>query len=221
MRMFRGLAAALAIASLAPQSGEAQQGRSFKDAWFWGLKGGGATFSTVMETNQVAPMAGVDWVITRTRGGLYVSYDQAFFSRTTAVLDSDPFTGELQLRPVELKNLRRVNIMALGFPLKSERVRPYFGLGMALNHLGSAQAQGEYQTPEQFVAVDEQVNDQKTSFSPAAMLGVQYQIAGVHLFGQVQATSAHRNFFLNSGTGGFSGSFEMGVRYNIGRSIER
>ena len=221
MRMIRGLTAMLALSALAPETGAAQQGRAFKDSWFWGLKAGGLSYSTVLETNQLAPLAGVDWVITRSRGGLYVSYDQAFFTGQSAVFDQDPFTGELQLRAVDLKNLNRVNVLAMGFPVRYGAVRPYFGIGMTLNHIADAQVQGSYETQEQFVIVDEQVNDQKASFSPTAMVGAQWQIRGVNVFGQLLATSAHRNFFLNDGDGGVGYSFEIGVRYNIGRSIER
>lgn len=229
MRMIRGLAARLALPSLAlgasfalaPSVAEAQQGRTFQDAWFWGVKAGGMSYSTVLETNRQAPLAGVDWVITRSRGGLYVSYDQAFFDRQTAVIDQDPFSGELSLRPVDLKNMRRVSVLAMGFPMKSQTLRPYFGLGLALNHIGSAQAQGDYQSQEQFLIVDEQINEQKTSFSPTLMVGAQYQLPWAHVFVQGVANSAHRNFFLNDGNGGFGFSYELGLRYNIGRSIER
>lgn len=222
MRMIRGLAAALAIAALVPQTGEAQQGRSFRDAWFWGLKAGGMNFSTASETNRQAALAGVDWVITRTRGGLYVSFDHAFLDRSTYVYDVNPFTGDLIERPVALKGLSRLNVMAMGFPLKSERVRPYFGLGMAMSHVGSATPSQDppYETSEQAFLVDELVNDMKTSFAPAGMIGVQGEVAGVHLFAQGAVAGAGRNFFLG-GSGSVNTSLEIGVRYNIGRSIER
>lgn len=223
MRMIRGLAAALAIAALAPLTGEAQQGRSFRDAWFWGLKGGAMNFSTATESNQQAALAGVDWVITRTRGGLYVSFDQAFVNRDTYVIDSDPFTGDLFARNVAIDGLSRLNVMALGFPLKNERVRPYFGLGLAVSRVGSATPSEDppFETFEQAQLVDEQISNQKTAFSPAGMIGVQAQVAGVHLFAQTQVTAANRNFFLSGNGGGVNASLELGVRYNIGRAIDR
>ena len=80
MRLLRVLAVASATALLA-QPSAAQAGRQFKDAWFWGAKGGALVYSSNYNTdNAVAPLAGVDWMITRTYGGLYVSFDQAFFS---------------------------------------------------------------------------------------------------------------------------------------------
>jgi hypothetical protein len=221
MRMNRGLAALLVLAALAPRTGAAQKGRSFKDAWFWGLKGGGMSYSTLLETNQAAPSVGLDWVVTRTKGGVYVSYDHVFFDRQTAVLDQDPFSGELQSRMVDLENMRRVSVLAMGFPITIKSVRPYFGIGLTLNHIASAQAQGDYETQDQYLFIQDQINEQKTSFAPSLMLGAQWQVAGVHLFGQGMATSAHRNFFLNDGNGGFTFAYELGVRYNIGRSIER
>ena len=70
MRLLRVLAAASAAALLA-QPSAAQEGRQFKDAWFWGAKGGALVYSSNYSTDAaVAPLAGIDWMITRTYGGV-------------------------------------------------------------------------------------------------------------------------------------------------------
>jgi len=221
MRMIRGLAAMLALVALAPEVVAAQQGRPFKDAWFWGVKLGGMSYSTVLETNNQAPTIGADWVITRTRGGVYMSFDHAFFERESALLDRDPFTGDLMLREVELDGMTRVNVMGMGFPFQTQTVRPYFGLGLALSHIGSARLGGTFETEDQFLLLNEQLLEHKTSISPTAMIGAQWALKQVHVFAQAGMTSAQSNFFLNDGDGGFRYSYEIGVRYNIGRSIDR
>src|SRR5690348_668430 len=75
MRTVRWLVSGLALMALLPTISAAQAGRLFKDSWFWGAKGGIATFSTTSGASEVSPMAGVDWLITRSRGALYVAAD--------------------------------------------------------------------------------------------------------------------------------------------------
>ena len=70
MRITRALAAAVAIVAAMPRVGTAQLGSSFKDAWFWGVKAGGMDFNSATTTHRQAPLAGVEWLITRSHGGL-------------------------------------------------------------------------------------------------------------------------------------------------------
>jgi hypothetical protein len=130
MRLLRVLAAATSFAALLAQPSAAQEGRQFKDAWFWGAKGGALVYSTNYTTdNAVAPLAGIDWMITRTHGGLYVTVDQAFFSSTGAFKEIG--TTGLQDRVVTLNNLQRISAAAVGFPMQSPTLHPYVGLGIA------------------------------------------------------------------------------------------
>ena len=89
MRTFRWLAAACAVAML-PAAIAAQSVRGFDDSWFWGAKAGVASFSTSQVSNATAPLVGGEWLITRSRFGLYISGDQTFFTETSGVED---FTG--------------------------------------------------------------------------------------------------------------------------------
>ena len=58
MRLLRVLAIATGFAALAAQSSGAQDGRQFKDAWFWGIKGGGLVYASASTTAAAAPLVG-------------------------------------------------------------------------------------------------------------------------------------------------------------------
>ena len=90
MRLLRVLTAAIGLAALLPKPSAAQGGRQFKDAWFWGVKGGGMLYSSASTENSLAPLVGAEWLITRTRGGLYLSFDQAFLTTTGSFQDREP-----------------------------------------------------------------------------------------------------------------------------------
>ena len=90
MRLLRVLAVATGFAALLSHTSAAQDGRQFKDAWFWGLKTGAVSFSSATTTNGGAPLIGAEWLITRSRGGLYVSFDQAFLTTQGGFRDRDP-----------------------------------------------------------------------------------------------------------------------------------
>ena len=46
MRLLRVLTAAIGLAALLPTLSAAPGGKQFKDAWFWGVKGGGLLYSS-------------------------------------------------------------------------------------------------------------------------------------------------------------------------------
>src|SRR5688500_4801164 len=131
MRLLRVLTAAMGLAALLPSLSAAQAGKQFKDAWFWGVKGGGVLYSSASTENSMAPLVGAEWLITRTRGGLYVSFDQAFLTTTGSFLDREP--DSTFQRNVALKNLRRISIAAMVFPMQSARYHPYPGFGLELD----------------------------------------------------------------------------------------
>ena len=69
MRLLRVLTAAIGLAALLPRPSAAQEGRQFKDAWFWGIKGGGMLYSSASTEHSVAPSVGAEWLITRIARG--------------------------------------------------------------------------------------------------------------------------------------------------------
>src|SRR5829696_7742492 len=108
MRLLRVFTAAIGLAALLPTLSAAQGGRQFKDAWFWGVKGGGMLYSSASTENSAAPLVGADWLITRTRGGLYLSFEQAFLTTTGSFLDREP--DSTFARNVALKNMRPFSV---------------------------------------------------------------------------------------------------------------
>ena len=221
MRLLRVLTAAIGLAALLPQTSAAQAGRQFKDAWFWGVKTGGLVYSSASTTNSAAPMVGAEWLITRSRGGLYISFDQAFLSTTGTFNDRDP--DSTFTRSVSLKNMRRLAIAAMVFPMQSAKYHPYAGFGMALNQIGGASFQTGFVNTVRYQIALDSVQSKKASFTPVIIGGLQARLTRFSVFGQAAVSPIQQNFFLynrNSGSA-FSASLETGIRYNFGSSIDR
>jgi hypothetical protein len=215
------LTAAIGLAALLPKPGAAQGGRQFKDAWFWGVKGGGVLYSSASTENSIAPLVGAEWLITRTRGGLYVSFDQAFLNTTGQFVDRD--ADSTFIRSVSLKNVWRIQMAAMVFPMQTPRYHPYFGLGLALNEINNASLSGSFATPARYQVALDSVQSKKTSFSPTFLGGLQVRAPQFSVFGQVVASPTQQSFFLTTPNGGSAMNFSLegGVRYNFGSSIDR
>ena len=135
MRTVRWLSLGVALATVLPLAASAQEGRHFKNAWFWGAKAGITSFSTDRVKNAVAPSLGVEWLITRSRGGLYASFDQAFFEEETVI-----YTQAYGPHTIQMQNMRRVTLAGLAFPFNIGTLRPYGGVGLAFQDLVAAWA---------------------------------------------------------------------------------
>ena len=212
MRTFRWLAAACAVAML-PAATAAQSVRGFNDSWFWGAKAGIASFSTSQVDNAVAPLVGGEWLITRSRFGLYLAGDQAFFTEMSGV---DDFAGGQY--DVEIKDLRRFTAAGLFFPKAFDAIRPYAGIGLAINWIGEATATENFQTGIEAAYVQNEIDDQRDRASFILMLGVQGQVGRLAPFGQVTMQPSHVGFLLNERSVYF---LEGGIRINAGPSRER
>jgi hypothetical protein len=215
------LTAAIGLAALLPRPSAAQEGRQFKDAWFWGIKGGGLLYSSASTENSFAPSVGAEWLITRSRAGLYVSFDQSFLSTNGQFFDRD--SDSTFYRNVALKNLRRFGIVGMVFPLQTAKYHPYFGVGYTLNQIGSASFTGAFASPARYQIALDSVQSKKTSFSPTFIGGLQVRMPGFSVFGQAVASPTQQSFFLYNQSGGtaFNFSLEGGIRYNFGSSIDR
>ena len=221
MRLLRVLAAASAVALLA-QPSAAQAGRQFKDAWFWGAKGGALVYSSNYSTDgAVAPLAGIDWMITRTYGGLYVSVDQSFFSTQGAFKEVGPLG--LQDRVVTLNNLQRISAAIVGFPMQSPTMHPYVGLGAGMNRIGSVSSTAPFDNAAQVNAAADSVQSKRVAFAPFLFAGVQKRLPMFSVFVQGTGTFLHNDFFLHNPRPklGIQYTIEGGVRYNVGKSIDR
>lgn len=221
MRLLRVLPVALGLAALLSSPSAAQEGRQFKDAWFWGLKAGALSFSSATTDNGGAPLVGAEWLITRSRGGLYLSFDQSFLTTQGGFRDQDPDSSFTRM--ARLKNLRRFTIAGMVFPLQRRNLHPYGGLGISLNQIGGAALlTGTINSARYAIALDS-ISSKKAAFSPIFIGGVQARYRPVSVFGQVTASPMQQGFFLanpNSNKS-FNFSLEFGARYNVGSSIEK
>ena len=206
--------AALVSAALAPSVTSAQKLRDFEDSWFWGVKAGVSTYAPTFGESQSTATYGAEWLITRTRGGLYLSADEANVSATSAVLDP---TADGGFRSVRVRKLRRIGFAALAFPWKFGRVRPYAGLGLMLNVIGNADPVSSASERSVDAAVFQRIDDRRSQAALLGMAGAQMQFHKLAIFGQASVAPSSANFLLNNGALGF---FEGGIRYNFGGARE-
>jgi opacity protein-like surface antigen len=228
MRMIKSVAFVAALTLSAVASAQAQGPRPFRDSWFWGAYGGLTSFTAANTTDpsatgssSLATQVGGDWLITRKAGGLYLSFAQAFVTSQGAI-ENGPTSADTGFRFVDVKNLRRLNLAAMAFPGDYVRLHPYIGFGIAFDYLGAA--------APIFTAVDTQrqedfaqsaVSEVKAALGPLFMAGAQYRaLNSVSAFGQFTAAAMSKDFLLSNGNPITIG-FQVGLRYNLGSSIER
>jgi hypothetical protein len=211
--MTRLFVAGVFTAALLPAVASAQRVRDFEDSWFWGVKGGAATYSPIYGNSETAATFGAEWLITRTHGALYVSVDQANIEATSFVFDP---TADGSARPVGVEKLRRVGFAALAFPKRFGRFRPYAGLGLTINLIGDAYPLVGADESDVDDAVYERIDDRKSQAAFLGMGGVQAGFGRAALFGQVSFIPANNHFLLDDNLMFFEG----GVRYNFGRARE-
>ena len=228
MKAVRKLALVGCFAMSAFSSASAQGPRPFRDSWFWGVYGGMATYTPVNSidprasgTSTAAPQVGADWLITRKTGGLYLSFAQSFFTSQGAILNG-PTSADTGFRFVAVKNLRRVNVAAMTFPGNFVRLHPYIGFGIAFDYVAAAQplfTATDTQRQEDFAASS--VSEVKAALGPMFIGGAQYRALNtVSAFAQVTASAMSKDFLLSNGNPVTFG-IQLGVRYNIGSSIDR
>jgi len=219
MRTIRALTTALALVAALPVVVAAQHGRQFKDAWFWGIKGGGFAFADSGGQYKTAPVGGVEWLITRTHGGLYVAASQAFLN-TQTMFFADPSAPDTVLRAIDIKNVRKLDIALMAFPGTHLRMHPYAGVGFTLLQAASATGRGPFTNQESFDATQAQIEQSKVGFSPLLMVGTQYRLRLVSIFAQGMMSPAQKNFIMYNGRP-VNLTYEVGLRYNVGTSIAK
>lgn len=191
----------------------AQRAGKFENSWFWGMKGGVNTFSTGTSTSASVPTWGLDWLITRTRGGLYVSADQSFFSRTVSRPDDASPAGK---RNVRVQDMRRVDFAGVVFPAHIGSFRPYAGVGAAISLFGNAVAQTDSVGGAPGQGFLDRTESERSRASLLMMAGAQIQAGRAAIFVQETVLPSGQDFLVRSGMS----FFELGVRYNFGRSID-
>jgi hypothetical protein len=225
MRSIKTFSGAAILAFSVTTAANGQEARPFRDSWFWGIHGGAMTYSgantldpTQTGSSSAAPTVGVDWLITRTNGGLYLSYSQAFLSTQGAILNG-PTAADSGYRLVNVSGMRRFELAAMAFPGDFIRWHPYVGLGVSFKYLASVQAAGPFTTQRQIDFATSTVESAKAALGPAFIAGGQYRLKRMSVFGQLLVTTVGQDFLLYNGHYA-SLSTEFGLRYNIGSSID-
>jgi hypothetical protein len=214
MQKLRAVAVAVVATLVVSASASAQEMRNFDNSWFWGFKSGVNTFSAPGHGNTSTVDLGVDWLITRTRGGLYVSANQSIFTRNVDMFDPASRTSQ---RTVQVKDLRRVSFAALAFPKHFGGITPYAGLGYTIAVLGDARVFVDSANTFPNNAFLDRVDNSRSRGAVFGMGGIQIQTKRAAIFAQETMLPSNAQFMFPS----VLSFFEFGVRYNFGSSIDR
>ena len=214
MQKLRAVTVALVATFVVSASASAQVRRNFDNSWFWGFKSGVNTFSTNRDGNTSTVDLGIDWLITRTKGGLYVSGNQSVFERDVDVFDQASNTGQ---RRVRVNDLRRITFAGLAFPKHFGGITPYAGIGYTIAVLGDARIFVDSTNTFPNNAFIDRVESLRSRSSVLGMAGIQIQTKRAAIFAQETLLPSTPNFLFRS----VLSFFEFGVRYNFGSAIDR
>jgi len=213
MQKLRAVAVALVAAVVVSSSASAQM-RNFDNSWFWGFKTGINTFSVPGHRNTSTVDLGIDWLITRTKGGLYVSGNQSVFERDLEFADPTSSTGQ---RTVRVNNLRRISLAAVAFPKHFGGITPYAGLGFTIAVLGDARIFVDSANTFPTNSFLDEVDAERSRSAVMGLAGVQIQTKRAAIFAQETMLPSSSTFLFRSALS----FFEFGVRYNFGSSIDQ
>jgi hypothetical protein len=214
MQKLRAVAVAVVATLVVSASASAQEMRNFDNSWFWGFKSGINTFSAPGHGNTSTVDLGIDWLITRSKGGLYVSGNQSIFKRDVDVFD--PASNNLQ-RTVQVSDLRRLSFAAVAFPKHFGAITPYGGLGYSIAVLGDVRVYADTANTFPNNAFFDRVDAARSRGAVFGMGGVQIQTRRAAIFAQETMLPSNGQFLFPS----VLSFFEFGVRYNFGSSIDQ
>lgn len=213
MRLLRATLFITAVCVLAAPQASAQRRGNFENSWFWGVKGGLNTLTTTGSGSASVPTYGLDWLITRSKGGLYVSADQSFFGRSVTAVDAASPSGT---RKIKINDMRRVDFAGMVFPVSFGPVRPYAGFGAAVSIIGSAVAQSDSVGGAPSRTFTDRTEKERSRASLLMMAGAQFQVKRTAFFVQETILPSGGDFLVRNAMS----FFEVGIRYNFGSSIE-
>jgi len=213
MQKLRAVAVAL-VATIVVSSSASAQMRNFDNSWFWGFKSGINTFSVPGHGNTSTVDLGIDWLITRTRGGLYVSANQSIFERDLEFLDPTSLTGQ---RTIRVHDMRRISLAGVAFPKHFGAITPYAGLGVTIAVLGDARVFVDSANTFPNNSFLDEVEKERSRGAVMGLAGVQIQTKRAAIFAQETMLPSNSGFLFRSALS----FFEFGVRYNFGSSIDQ
>jgi hypothetical protein len=214
MQKLRTVAVAL-VATIVVSAGASAQGvRNFDNSWFWGVKSGVNTFSVPGHGNTSTVDLGIDWLITRTKGGLYVSGNQSIFERDLEFGDPTSNTGS---RTVRVNDMRRITFAAVAFPKHFGGITPYGGIGYMIAVLGDARVFVDSANTFPNNSFLDEMDRERSRGAVIGLAGLQIRTKRAAIFAQETLVPSNRDFLFRS----VLSFFEFGVRWNFGSSIDR
>ena len=214
MQKLRTVAVALVATIVVCASADAQGVRNFDNSWFWGVKSGVNTFSVPGHGNTSTVDLGIDWLITRTKGGLYVSGNQSIFERDLEFGDPTSNTGT---RTVRVNDMRRITFAAVAFPKHFGGITPYGGIGYMIAVLGDARVFVDSVNTFPNNAFLDEMDRERSRGAVIGLAGLQIRTKRAAIFAQETLVPSNRDFLFRS----VLSFFEFGVRWNFGSSIDR
>jgi hypothetical protein len=214
MQKLRAVAVAVVATIVVSASANAQEMKNFDNSWFWGFKSGINSFAVPGHGNTSTVDLGIDWLITRTKGGLYVSANQSTFSRDLEFLDPTSNTGQ---RTVRVNDMRRITLAAVGFPKHFGGITPYAGLGFTIAVLGDARVFVDSTNTFPTNSFLDEIERERSRSAAVVMGGVQIQTKRAAIFAQETIIPSNNSFLFRS----VLNFFEFGLRINFGSSIDQ
>ena len=214
MEKHRAVVVALVATLVVSASANAQEMRNFDNSWFWGFKSGVNSFSVPGHGNTSTVDFGVDWLITRQKGGLYVSGNQSVFERDLEFIDPTSNSGQ---RTVRVNDLRRITLAGVVFPKHFGGITPYGGVGYMIAVLGDARIFVDSANTFPSNAFFDEVDRERSRSAVVGLAGIQIQTSRAAIFAQETIVPSNQTFLFRS----VMSFFEFGVRWNFGSSIDR
>jgi hypothetical protein len=214
MQKLRAVAVALTAMIVVSAGASAQGVRNFDDSWFWGFKTGINSFAVPGHGNTSTVDLGIDWVITRSKGGLYVSGNQSVFQRDLEFGDPTSLTGG---RTIRVNDMRRITLAGLAFPRHFGGITPYAGLGFMIAVLGDARVFVDSVNTFPTNSFLDEVENERSRSTAIGMAGVQIQTKRAAIFIQNTLVPSNNTFLFRS----VLNFLEFGIRYNFGSSIDQ
>jgi hypothetical protein len=214
MQKLRTVAVALVATIVVSAGADAQGVRNFDNSWFWGVKSGVNTFSVPGHGNTSTVDLGIDWLITRTKGGLYVSGNQSVFERDLEFGDPTSNTGS---RTVRVNDMRRITFAAVAFPKHFGGITPYGGIGYMIAVLGDARVFVDSANTFPNNSFLDEMDRERSRGAVIGLAGLQIRTKRAAIFAQETLVPSNDSFLFRS----VMSFFEFGVRWNFGSSIDR
>lgn len=193
----------------------AQQLREDSYRWYMGPQGGMLFFQTQTQDYSSAPSAGLFALIMGKRGGVMLSFEEAFGNEESTAFGDATAPGGI--RDVTFDHLRKYTAALMAFPLRA-RLEPYLGLGFGILHTTANEVGGVFTDPDDAADALAEAKERGSTGFGSLLGGLQYRASrSLVVFGQYQITTAPSDGSLLVGP---SHGIVLGLRFGLGKAKE-